>query len=79
MILNWEFQAKLERTERSSKEPTEVGEFLLKFESFAGVGTFHCSWKVLAEGEKFEWSWKVVTKVGKFIISSSSNVMCDTP
>ena len=54
MILNWEFQAKLERTERSSKEPTEVGEFLLKFESFAGVGTFHCSWKVLAEGEKFE-------------------------
>ena len=31
---------KLERTERSWKEPSEVGKFLLKLESFAEVGKF---------------------------------------
>ena len=30
-------QAKLERTDLSSKEPTEVGKFLSKLESFAAV------------------------------------------
>ena len=31
-------QEKLERTERSKKEPTEIGKLLLKLESFAAVG-----------------------------------------
>ena len=39
-------QAKLERTGRSWKEPSEVRKFLLKLESFAVVGKFRCSWKV---------------------------------
>ena len=30
----------------SWKEPSEVGKFILKFESFAEVGKFRCSWKV---------------------------------
>ena len=38
--------AKLERAQRSWKEPTEVGKFLLKLESFAEVGKFRCNWKV---------------------------------
>ena len=33
-------QAKLERTEQSWKEPSEVGKLLLKLESFAAVGKF---------------------------------------
>ena len=33
-------QAKLERTEQSWKEPSEVGKLLLKLESFAEVGKF---------------------------------------
>ena len=47
-------QAKLERTERNWKEPSEVGKLLLKLESFAEVGKFRRSWKVLAEVGKFE-------------------------
>ena len=47
-------QVKFKRAERSWKEPTEVGKFLLKLESFAEVGKFRCSWKVLAEVGKFE-------------------------
>ena len=47
-------QAKLERTERSWKEPSEVGKLLLKLEIFAEVRKFRCSWKVLAEIGKFE-------------------------
>ena len=50
-------QAKLERTERSWKESSEVGKLLSKLESFAEVGKRRCSWKVL-------------TEVGKFIKSS---------
>ena len=46
--------AKLERTRRSWKEPSEVRKFLLKLESFAEVGKFRCSWKVLAEVGKFK-------------------------
>ena len=41
--------AKLVRTQRSWKEPTEVVKFILKLESFAKVGKFRCSRKVLAE------------------------------
>ena len=47
----------MERTERSWKEPSEVGKLLLKLESFAEVGKvgkFRRSWKVLAEVGKFE-------------------------
>ena len=33
-------EAKLERTEQSWKEPSEVGKLLLKLESFAEVGKF---------------------------------------
>ena len=47
-------QTKLERIERSWKEPSEVGKFHLKLECFAEVGKFRCSWKVLAEVGKFE-------------------------
>ena len=39
--------AKLERTERSWKEPSEVEKHFLKLESFAEVGKFRRSWKVL--------------------------------
>ena len=55
--LKFESLPKLERTERSWKEPSEVGKnpaklesfFLswkvsLKLESFAAVGKFRCSW-----------------------------------
>ena len=42
-------EAKLERTEQSWKEPSEVGKLLLKLESFAEVGKFCRSWKDLAE------------------------------
>ena len=45
---------KLERTERSWKESSEVGKFFLKLESFAEVGKFRRGWKVLAEVGKFE-------------------------
>ena len=47
-------QTKLERTERSWKEPIKVEKNRAKLESFAEVGKFHCSWKVLVEVEKFE-------------------------
>ena len=47
-------RAKLERTQRSWKEPSEVGKFFFKLESFAEVGKFRCSWKVLAEVGKYE-------------------------
>ena len=60
-------RAKLERTERSWKEPSEVEKSLaklerpdrswkvfFKLESFAEVGKFRCSWKVLAEVGKYE-------------------------
>ena len=43
----------MERIERSWKEPSEVGKFLLKLESFAEVGKFRCSWKVLLKLEIF--------------------------
>ena len=45
--------AKLERTDRSWKESTEVGKFLLKLESFAEVLKF---WLKL---ESSGWTWKV--------------------
>ena len=70
-------QAKLERTDWSWKEPNEVGKnraklesLILELESFAEVGKFRRSWKVLVEVGKFEWTCKVVTDVGKFFISS---------
>ena len=49
-------RAKLERTEQSWKEPSEVGKFLLKLESFAEVEKFRCCWKVLAEVTDFQTS-----------------------
>ena len=59
--LKLESLPKLERTERSWKEPSEVGKnpaklesFFFKLESFAEVGKFRCSWKVLAEVGKFK-------------------------
>ena len=65
---------KLERTERSWKEPSEVGKSLaklertdrswkvfFKLESFAEVGKFRCSWKVLAEVGKLSLKLESVT------------------
>ena len=47
-------QAKLEITERSWKEPSEVEKLLLKLDSFGEVGKIRCSRKALAEIAKFE-------------------------
>ena len=57
--------AKLERTQRSWKVFFLSWKVSLKLESFAEVGKFRCSWKVLAEVGKYEWTWKVVTEVRK--------------
>ena len=66
--------AKLERTERSWKEPTEVGKnraklertdrswkVFFKLESFAEVGKFRCSWKVLTDVGKLSLKLESVT------------------
>ena len=45
---------KLERAKRNWKELSKFGKLLLKLESFAEVGKFRRSWKVLAEVGKFE-------------------------
>ena len=58
-------EAKLERTEQSWKEPSEVGKLLLKLESFAEVGKFCRSWKDLAEVGKFWLKLESLNELGK--------------
>ena len=53
-------QAKLERTQRSWKEPSKVGKLLLKLENFGEVGKF------LLKLEREKRNWKEPSKVGKF-------------
>jgi hypothetical protein len=67
-------RAKLERTERSWEEPIEVGKnrpklerfdrswkVFFKLESFAEVGKFRCSWKVLTDVGKLSLKLESVT------------------
>ena len=59
-VWSWKVALKLERTQRSWKEPSEVGKNPAKLESSSW------SWKARAEVGKYEWSWKVTYEVGKF-------------
>ena len=55
-------QAKLERTEQSWKEPSEVGKLLLKLESSAAVGKFWLKLESLNELEKL---WLILRSSSK--------------
>ena len=59
-VWSWKVWPKLGRTERSWKEPSEVGK------NWAKLERTDWSWKVRAEVGKYNWSWKVTYEVGKF-------------
>ena len=72
-VWSWKVWPKLERTERSWKEPSEVGKNWAKLERTqrswkepSEVGKFFFKLESFAEVGKFRCSWKVLAEVGKF-------------
>jgi len=78
-VWSWKVALKLERTERSWKEPSEVRKNRLKLErterSWKGpteVGKFFFKLESFAEVGKFRCSWKVLAEVGKLSLKLES-------
>ena len=72
-VWSWKVWPKLERTERSWKEPSEVGKNWAKLERTqrswkepSEVGKFFFKLESFAQVGKFRCSWKVLAEVGKY-------------
>ena len=63
-------QANLETIDRCWTEPTEVGKFLLKFESFAAVGKFWLKLESLNFIESFQVQFKLSNFISHFPTSA---------